>query len=84
MNPPCKYCGCRLPTFRVKVETCGRCEAFVQDYKDAHDGAIPSAHELERFAAAVVAEVSPTVYRAFTYSHRLAVGAFDRRVGSFR
>jgi hypothetical protein len=66
------------------METCARCEAFVQDYKDAQDGAVPSARELERFAAAVVAEVSPTVYRAFTYSHRLAVGAFGRRVGSFR
>lgn len=83
MNPPCKYCGCRLPASRVKMETCARCEAFVQDYKDTHDDDVPTVHELERFASLLITEALPEVRRAFMYSHRLSVGAFNRRVGSF-
>lgn len=84
MNLPCKYCGCRIPVHRVKIETCARCEAFVRDYKDAHGGSTPTVHELERFATKLMEEVSPATYRAFSYSQRLSVGAIAKMKDGFK
>lgn len=77
MNPPCKYCGKRIPPVCLKQGMCLVCEVFVRDYKDAHDGAVPSIHDLERFATGLMESVPPETYRAFSYSYRLSNGPFS-------
>lgn len=77
MNPPCKYCGCRLPSFPRELEMCARCEAFVLDYMDAHGGRVPSIHDLERYAVGLMGSVLPETCRAFDYSQRLSNGPFS-------
>lgn len=38
MNPPCKYCGCRIPASRIKMETCDRRGALMPNYMAAYIG----------------------------------------------
>lgn len=77
MNPPCKYCGCGLPSFPRGLEMRARCEAFVLDYTDTHSGMVPSIHDLERYASFLMSTVPPETYRAFAYSQRLSDGPFS-------
>lgn len=77
VNPPCKYCGCRLPSFPRELEMCARCEAFVLDYAESHGGMVPSIHDLERYAVLLMSTVPLETCRAFDYSQRLSNGPFS-------
>ena len=87
VNPPCKYCGCRLPSFPRELEMCARCEALSKfwweecwdgdDYGIARDDIVEMCRDVLNWREGVDDGVSVGVAKAcHAFLVRVGLGEF--------